>query len=188
MRREARPELLPHLQSRAFSLSPAKWLGCRCRHPTAHTHTHTFASTRSSTRGHTHTHPHTPAHRHTLIGRNKISDLSARAGCLGVKGSVRLFVSLRAKQRHDKTWSSSARPSIAICAMHAARTYLEYYDVGSYHAVDTSLMYGTDAVPFYKERVYEQTFSRDQKHGGGLTHTRHIIILISLFRYNQDSF
>lgn len=131
---------------------PPNWLGCRCRHPTAHIHTHICID--SIEYQGTHTHPHTPAHRHTLIGRNKISDLSARVGWLGVKGPVRLFVSLslRVEQRHDKTWSSSTRPSIVICAMHAARTYLEYYDVGSYHAVDTSLMYGTDAVPFYKER------------------------------------
>lgn len=92
-------------------------------------------------------------------------------------------------------------PASPSAAMHAARTYIEYYQLsryGSYHAVNISHMYGTDSVPFLQGELREtereiRTRRAAPKSTRGLTHSRHIIILISLITVltnpdNQDSF
>lgn len=93
----------------------------------------------------------------------------------------------------NKTWPQVYCPSIAICAMHAARTYIECYQVsryGSYHAVNISHMYGTDFVPFLLEELREryepdvQTRS-DKKHTGSYSLSSHYYINIINYRTHK---
>lgn len=136
-------------------------------------HLSSAAGADSPPRTYTHTHL-TGTQTHTEIGRSKISDLSAR-GWLGVKGS---------EQRHGPKSSVPASPS---AAMHAARTYIEYYQVSrsvSYHAVNISHMYGTDSVPFLQGEIRTRpAAAKSTRARRGLTHSRPSHCYINIINY-----